>query len=364
MKSKMLPWQFALVISGYIVGSSLVLSFMDNLLRQDTWISIILGTLAAVPMVWCYVLLCRRFPGSSLLDINNIVFGPVIGRGVSAVYILYAMLLLTFNLRDLGDFYVGNILPVTPMAVFMVFTLLVSAYAVRKGAVPLFRVAIFALLYQIVTFLATTAMLLGRMDFGNLLPVLEAKPHALLQSAHIFAAIPIGDAFLFMLFFPAVTDQRKLGRTMFGGVGLGALVLLLMSLRNAAVLGPSTGVLLGNNYQAVRIIDIAEFLTRLEMLVALGVTFMLFVRIAMMHFSVVKGVTHILNLRCGGALILPIAGIAVVLAVIAFPSTAAHGYSGARYHPFYPLLPEMILPPVTLLVAALRRLDGRAEAKQ
>lgn len=364
MKSKILPWQFALVVCSYITGSSLVLSFMDNLLRQDAWITVILGALAAAPMVWSYVLLCRRFPGNSLLDINNIVFGPVIGRVMSAVYILYAMLLLSFNLRDLGDFFIGNILSDAPMAIFLVLALLVSAYAVRKGAVPLFRVAILALLYVVVSFLATTAMLLGRMDFGNFLPVLEAKPRLLLQGAHLFAAIPIGDAFLFMLFFPAVTDQRKLGRTMFGGVGLGAFLMLLMSLRNTAVLGPSSGVLLGNNYQAVRVISIAEFLTRLELLVALGVTITLFVRIAVMHFSVVKGVTHIFNLRCGSALILPIAGIAVILAIIAFPSSTAHGYFGARYHPFFPLLPEMVLPPVTLLVAALRRLDGRAEAKK
>ena len=362
MKQKIRSDQYVLLLIAFLAGNVLLLSLLDNALKQDAWTAIPAGWLLSMPFILCYVHLCKRFPGRNLMEINDTVFGIVLGRIVSVLYVLYFVILLSFNLRDLGDFYIGLVLPDTPMISYLIVVALVSAYAVNKGMVAISRISIFIVINAVFVIVSTAIMLIGNMDMSNFLPMFEASPINLLRGYHIMTALPFCEVFVFMMVMPGVDKPQRLTRLTLMGVGGGAALLLAVSMRNTAVLGNASSILVGNSFQSVRIISIGEILTRIEMLVAIAITLCLFIKITTCHFALVKGVTHVLGLHSGKPLILPLALICVVLSYIAFDSSVAHAAYASKYHMFYPLLPEFILPPLTVLVAVLRRLGGTQKA--
>lgn len=354
--------QYVLLLIAFITGSVLLLSFMDNNLKQDAWSAVPAGFLLSLPFILCYIHLCKRFPGKNILQINDIVYGAVLGRVVSLFYVVYFFVLTSFNMRDMGEFYTGFILPGAPMLSFIVVAALVSSYAVNKGLVPIARICVFIVTYNVITMITTGVMLIPKIDLRNFLPMFETPLPQLLRGYHIIAALPFGEAFVFMMVMPGVENPRKLTSLTLGGVAASGLILLLLSLRNTAVLGPASAILVGNTYQTARMINVGDILTRIELFTAIAITLSLFIKITTCHFALIKGVTHMLNLRTGKPLIVPLALICAVMGYIAFQSIIEHFTYAGEYHMFYPLLPEFILPPVTILVAALRHRGGAQRA--
>lgn len=353
------PSQYRYLLAAFVAGSSLLLSFMDNMVKQDSWLVVLASYVASAPFVLTYVMLAKKLPGKNLMQINDAVFGPVLGKVFSLMYIGYFFILLSFNLSDLSDYYIGSVSQETPKLPLIAITLLVAVYGVAKGLRPIAKAGFLSAVFSAIVIISTFLLLVKEMDFSNFLPVLESPPYKIAQSVHIFAALPYCEVFVFLMVMPSVGPGAKPGRDTFGGLLLGMVFLLAVSVRNTAVLGPSTALFTSNSYMAVRIINIGDFLTRVELFVAIGVIGALFMKITVLFFVLIKSLASVFDLKSPRALLVPVGGLAAVLALIAFSSTVSHAYAGMRYHAFFPLLFEFILPPVTLLVASIRRLDGK-----
>ncbi len=354
--------QYRLLVTAFIIGSSLLLSFMDNMVRQDAWVVVILSFLVSIPFLAVYVLLTKKLPGKNLMEINDAVYGPVIGKFVSLLYLGYFFILISFNVLDLADFYAGSVMQETPKMPLMAIALAVAGYGVCKGIKTIAKAGFLSVVFSAITILATSALLIKDMDFSNFLPMMEAPKHTLAQSIHIFVALPYCEAFVLMMVMPSVGNGKKVGRATFAGAAMGMVLLLLISVRNTAVLGPTTAMFTTNSYTAIRMIDVGEFFTRVELFAAISLIGALFIKIMVLFYAMIKGLKTVFGLKSSTALIVPVGGLVTVLALIAFSSTISHAYAGMRYHAFFPLLFEFILPPVTLLVASIRKLpDEEAE---
>ncbi len=350
--------QYRLLVTAFVVGSSLLLSFIDNMVRQDAWLVVVISFLFAFPFLAVYVLLAKKLPGKNLMEINDAVFGPVIGKIMSLLYLGYFFILISFNVLDMADFYIGSVMRETPKMPLIAIALAVAGYGVCKGIRTIAKAGFLSVAFTIITILATSALLIKDMDLSNFLPVMEAPKHTLAQSIHIFAALPYCEAFVLMMVMPSVGNGEKVGRTTLAGAFIGMLLLLLISVRNTAVLGPTTALFATNSYMAVRLIDVGEFFTRVELFVAISLIGALFIKVMVLLYAMITGFKTVFGLKSATALIVPVGGLITVLATIAFSSTVSHAYAGMRYHAFFPLLFEFILPPVTLLVACIRKLPG------
>ena len=69
----------------------------------------------------------------SLPEINNAVFGRVVGKTISVFYIFFFVSLALLNTRVLGDFINSSVLRQTPIMIVSIIFILVCAWAVRKG---------------------------------------------------------------------------------------------------------------------------------------------------------------------------------------------------------------------------------------
>jgi spore germination protein KB len=356
LNKKIAPWQVSVLLAGFILGSSLLTSFMDVYAKHDAWLVILSAYAVSVPFIACFGLLCKRFPGKNLIQILECVYGPIVGKVIAALYIFVFMYLLSLNTLDVADFYHGYIMPEVPRLVFLALPALVAAYAVHQGIEAIARLSLFALITTFTIIVGTILLLLGDLDLTNFLPVAEVPPDVFVQSTHIFATISFGEVMVFMMIIPSASSLKKAGKSTVAGLSLAALGLLLISLRNTAALGPSAGIINNATYDTARLIDIGEVLTRIEFFLALGITFTLFIKICVLYYATVHSIAQLCRLHSARSIILPVGMLAVALTLGLFDSIIEHHLAGALYQPFFLLTFEAIIPPVSLLVARVRKL--------
>lgn len=357
------PYQYMFLIVGFMAGSLLILSFFSSLARQDSWLIVIISFLAVIPLLFACVFISRKFPGKNLMQIHDAVYGKALGRTISALYVLFFLSLLSFNIRDMSVFYTGVIMPETPPIVIMAIITAVCAYTVKKGIKAIARAGFIIMIMALIVFVLTLALLIDDADFENLLPLFELPAEKYIQAVVIMSFVPFGEFALFLMVMPYVKDGKKLGKFSFGGLAIAALFFLLVIVRNTVVLEASGNVFSIPSYESVRMISIGDFLNRVELFIALNQTAALFVKISVLYFAAVKGLSDILGLKSYKPVILPLGAIAIIYAMVAHPNQSDHAQWGALYAPFFEIPFVAVIPLLTLLVILIRRLPRKQSAE-
>ena len=358
-KTQISSRQFVILVAGFIVGSSLLTSFMDDVAKTDAWIVVLLSFAASTPFILSYAYLGKRFPGRDLIQINDAVFGPYLGKLVSFLYLLFILYLLLLNIRTLGNFYVGYIMTETPLILIMAVVTLTCAYVVKNGIEPLTRLNLFVLVYALAVVFISALLLLGNMDLNHFLPAFTEPPNVYIQSTHIFSAVAFGEVFIFLMVYPALNGIKKAGKYTMAGYGIATLLLFVISARNTAVLGPAATISANATYEAFKLIDIAGVITRVELLAAVGITVSMFVKICVIYHATVAGVGRLFRMRSTASIIIPVGIVAVIIVANIFSSANLQQLSAEDYHPMIAIPFEFILPPLTLVVAKIRGLPAK-----
>jgi spore germination protein KB len=349
--------QFMVLIIAIVQGSVLLISFIDSIAKQDTWIVAFSSLAVSIPFIISYIFLSKRFPGKSLIQINELIYGRVLGKILSALYFLFFLMILSLNFRDVADFFNGYIMPETPQMIFLAVFALACAYAVKKGIRNIARLSFITVVAGILIMVVTFMLLLGIMDFTNFLPMMESSSKSYIQSTHIFASVSFGEIIaLMMVMQKANDDKKKLTKYALLGMGISIIYVLLIIIRNTAVLGPSASIDMESSYEAVRMINIGGFLSRVELLIALAIITALFIKISIFYYATVVSISQLLRLRSYSVLIIPIGSIAIILATIGIDSVVFHNDYGSKYQQFVSLPFEFIFPPLSLFIAKIRKL--------
>jgi spore germination protein KB len=272
-------------------------------------------------------------------------------------------MLLSFNINDVAGFYTGYIMPDTPPMAFSVVFVLVCAFAVHRGISSVARVSLLTTVFTIGTVVLTTLLLIGNMDFTNFLPVIDKQPIDYVQATQITVELPYLEVVSLLMVVPLIRDHTRLARRWVSGAAVAALLFTLITVRNTAVLGGASQVLGDNSFEAVRLIDIGEFLTRIELIIALNYTASLFTKICVLYYAVVNGIAQLLGVERNSSLILPLGSIALVLAAVKVESTVVHTIWGAQYAPFFSFPCTIFFPLMTVIVAAARKLKTAPPAE-
>lgn len=211
---------------------------------------------------------------------------------------------------------------------------------------------------------STFLLLLKDMDFSNFLPVFEIPLKKFIQGTHIVSAIPFGEIVVFLMITNALNNTRHTVRNILLGLLLGAISLLVISVRNTAVLGSTEAILASPSFQAARLIDIGRVITRMDLLIGIGHTIMPFLKCSIFYYAAVVSLSQLLRLRTYIPLILPIAGIVIILSAIVYESTVEHAMTGQSTSIIFvsPLL--YIFPPLSLLIARIRNLPKQGDDKR
>lgn len=349
------PAQFMLAIACFIQASSLLTSFFVGISQKDSWFVILMGYIVMLPVFFVYVRLVKLFPGKTLIDINEAVFGRVGGIAVSMIYILFFFSLCSLNLRDVGSFVGVTIMPETPRIVISITFALVCAWAARFGIEITTRHSAAFVIISMGIIVLTILLTLNSMDFQNFLPVLRMEPMRYAQGTHIIATIPLGELIVFLMFAPFVSKQEKVGRKFFQGSLLGMAGLFFVVLRDTAVLGSTMTIFTQPSYETFRIVSLAEALNRVEVLFSIALITLLFFKICVIYYATALASAQLFRLRSFQPLILIIGAAIVYYSFTVYDSPARHHADGSSVVPFVWSVVEIILPIVTLIVAEAKR---------
>ncbi len=239
----------------------------------------------------------------------------------------------------------------------------VAAHAAWHGIEVIGRTAELLVIAAILTVILTTSLLFPEFNMDNLRPALTTPLPELLRAGHGVAAFPFAETVVFLFVFPYLNRKQKLRRSVSLGLALAALVLLLVSLRNIVVLGPTLRNITYPSFQAARQISIAEIITRLEVLVAINFLSMGFIKLAVLLYASTIGTAQAFKLHSYKHLILPFMILMVILAITGFSNLPENIEFAQEIWPVYAPFFQVGIPLLTLAVAAIRKLPKRGASE-
>lgn len=346
-----------LSVACFLQGSSLLTMFVTATTKQDTWIAVIAGYILSLPVLALYIYFIKAYPGKTFVEINEVIFGRVIGKVFSALYIFHLMSLTWLNTMQVSSFYSGYLMPETPSIVFAVMLLFVCGWAVSRGVETLTRYSFLLVLLTFLVSIGNTAALLGEFNLSNFLPVFSLPFKKYVQATHTMAIVPYLEIYSFLMIAPSVQDAPKIGKSFFKGLSLGAVTMLIVVTRNTAILGPVASISTVPSLETVRLIDIGQAITRVEILYAFLLAFLLFFKVSITYYAVVLGIAQLFKLRSYAPLVPVMGAIFAVMSVIAFDRSMESAYWGQNLAAVYSTFFELVLPLVALFIALFKKID-------
>ncbi|NCU32358.1 MAG: spore gernimation protein, partial [Candidatus Moranbacteria bacterium] len=202
MKNMISSRQMMFSVGTFIMASSLLIKSLYSYLKQEAWIGVVLGFLISLPVIWIYQALAKRFPSKSLIEINDAVFGRIVGKVVSVLYTFFFLSLTCLNTRELGDFVKSVILYKTPKVIIIIMFIFVCAFAIQKGIRNLTRCSAIFVIVTIASVLFYFLLLINEIKLQNLLPMVTMPIENYLIGTHLVTALPLCEIFVFFMLLP------------------------------------------------------------------------------------------------------------------------------------------------------------------
>ncbi|WP_178024251.1 endospore germination permease [uncultured Paenibacillus sp.] len=343
----------------FIMGSTMILGAAGQA-KNDAWIAILIAIGMAVPVVLISARLLALYPGQNLFDICQNVFGRLLGKVLILLYVWYAVHLAALVLRNFGEFMDAQAMPETPMIVPMLFVSALSAGVVLAGIETMGRSARLLFNVGMVTILIVLLLTIGRMEFDNLLPVLDRGWGPVWKGAISAFSFPFAEIILFTAVFSCIKGQKSLLNVYILGLLIGGGLVLFISIRNIAVLGVYT---MSNvyfpSYAAVGRITVGDFIQRIEGTVAIVFVIGVFIKISVCLFAASKGIAKLFGLSSYRSVVIQTGLLVTYLAVILYGNIMEMEYFAREIYFFYAFPFQVILPAIILLFTEIKARSAR-----
>ncbi|MCX7714330.1 MAG: endospore germination permease [Clostridia bacterium] len=350
-------------IGCFIQGSTPLTSFLSSTAKKDAWIVVITGFIVSLPIIWMYTALAAKFPGKSLIKINDIVFGKILGKVFSAFYVFFFFSLCFLNINQLNGFISSSLLPETPNLAICLLFVFMCGWAARSGAEGIMRCSFLFIFITYAISILNTLLLWKNMKLVNLKPSFTLPFIKYVQGTLTASALPFCEIIAFLMFMPSLKDLQNVKKSFFVGLCIGGLTLLIVEIRNISVLGPTIHVLSNPNFEAIKLINIGDIITRMETLYAIVLITLIFFKVSVLFYVTVKAIEEMLNLNSYQMLVPSIGALIICFTMIAFNSSVEHAYWGKGPASFYSLFFEAVLPTITFVAAMIRFRKGREVSK-
>ncbi|AZV57625.1 endospore germination permease [Clostridium sp. AWRP] len=342
------------ILTMFLIGTSIVLGVSKNA-KQDAWISIALGILISLPMVFVYSKLLNNFPGKDLYDIFQYVLGKKLGKAISVLFIWYVFHLGALVIRVFSEFVNVVSFPETPQFIFAIFLGLLCIWIVKSGIEVLGRFSMFFLPLLMVITLIIVPLLYTNAHFINLKPILYNDTKQVLLGAFSSFSFPFTQSVIFTTVFHSLRNKKKIFKVFLTGLLISGTYLLLSSINNIIVLGVQTTTdLYFPPYTSTRTIKIGDFIERFEIVIALIFIFMGFVKVSVCLYAASTGIAKVFNINNYEIMAAPIGLLMINLSQILYNNTMEMFHWANNIYMYYAVPFQVILPIVTLIIAQIK----------
>lgn len=336
----------------FIIGSAVVLG-AGGQAKEDAWLAVLLAILLSAPMFFIYAKLNTIYPDQDIYDILTTVFGSRIGKLISLVFLSYGFILGALVIRDFCEFIQIVSMPETPKYVISLIIGVFCIYMVRSGFEVSVRWATFFCPMVVILIIVITLLSVPIMDISNLKPTLYNGLKPVLSSSFLVFTFPFAETVVFIAVMNTLRNKQDSYKVYFKSLIVGGFTLLLATTRNILVLGVEyASSLYFPSYSAASVINIADFLQRIEVLVALNFILAGIIKISICLFAACKGVAKIFNIKDYRPLAAPIGFLMINTSLVLYNSIMKLVDWAVEIYPYY-AIPFQIMIPILVLIAAL-----------
>jgi spore germination protein KB len=341
-------------IGCFMQSSTLLVGFVTATTKQESWIPVLAGIVLTLPLIWIYFKIADKYPGKSIIEIDDLVFGKVIGKFFSVVYILFFISLSALNATIIADFLVSSVLPETPKLAGLILFMLLCAYALSKGIETITRCSTLFTFIIIIVVVVNGILMSKNMKADNFLPVFSLPLKKYIQATQTEVFLPFGEIFVFFMLFPNMQNPKDMKKSFMRGYMIGTGTMLMIMLRDISVLGPTIGLVTIPAYESVRLINVANILTRMEFFYATLLIVLSFFKVSILYYASTKAVTELVGMSSYKCLLRVMGVLIVIFTLINFKSANEHAAWGVSASSFYSSFFILILPLITLITIAIK----------
>ena len=335
----------------FLFGTVLRSSLLPMAMANDSWMAAFMGAIAYLPQLAILLALARRYPGKSLFQINEAVFGPVAGRALSCVYLYFFITLLAVATFDMGNFVVEFTMRGTPLVVVVSVFSLACCYGARKGAGPLARVSTLLVIGAFLILIVNTLLTLPAAQPRYLLPMFTLPLSRYVQGAHVAASVYYGESIVLFSLLPLMAPGSCPRKPLIAAALLSIPVIFLVQIREVLTLGPLLPFAVQPSYETLRMVDLETVVTRIESIYAfLMVSLTLFKACTILYASA-SGIAQVTRAESPRPMVFLLGGLAAVYGVKAYGSTLDSLYWTLNVSPFLLTAVEAALPLLTLMTS-------------
>ncbi|KEQ24435.1 hypothetical protein ET33_09135 [Paenibacillus tyrfis] len=352
--------QLMLLVVLFTIGSSVLFvpAGAAAAAKQDAWISILAGIGLSLLLVVLYNAVAGLYPGLTLVEISEKLLGKWLGAIVSLFLIVNTFAVGGVSLIDFaGTFVTRQIMPATPVIAANILFGVVAVWGQYLGLGTVARAA--EVLFPVVTalFIVMILAVSPNMKLEHLQPAFTAGVKPLIKSCISYLSYSTFPVVFFLMINPtSVKETRQASKAMLAGTLVGGLFLLAITTACVAVLGAEgTFRQAYPSYTLAKKINIANFITRIEVLMATLWFLSLYFKLMIYFFAGMKGMTQLLKLRDNRALVLPLGLLSIVFSRIFYPSAAYRQLWDEKIWPLYVGTSGLIIPLLLLAIGIIRK---------
>lgn len=345
--------QFICLLFMFFFGSTAIMGMGPNV-EQDSWITITLSVMFALPFILMFGRLRSLYPELTFFEILDQLFGPLFGGLFTLLMAWYCFHLCALVLRNFSEFIEVSVMPETPQLPLMLLMLAVTVHLAKSGVETMGKWAVLTMPIILVVVVLTIMLSLNRMDFTRILPVMSHDFGKIAASAYPFLSFPFLESIVFVCAFQGHSREGGPYRGYLITLAFAGVVLLCVELRNTFVLGtPILDSAHFPSYLSAKVIHIGRLVSRLEGSISMNFILGGVAKISVCLLAASKGLAHLFRLENPKTLLPPLGLLAVALASTLFYSTTEMFYF-VKLYPYYAMPFQIIIPILTWVFAEVR----------
>ncbi|MBD1382505.1 GerAB/ArcD/ProY family transporter [Metabacillus arenae] len=357
-QSKISALQLFYVMIGFEIGNTMI--FGRGLKAgQDAWLTTLIGMLFGLILMFVYIKLTEYYPGDTLIQMIPKIIGKFLSFPLILIYICYFTLLASTACRDFGELIASTILVQTPIVIVIGSFMVLMIYCLRGGVEAFGRMGEVVFPIYILSLLVIWILVISSEPFNlkNMTPILGDGIKPVLEE--VFPDVitfPFGETIIITMFFPALNKNKYIKLAGLSVILIGGIMLTINAILNIAVLGPEVY----SKYQfpllsATRIVSIADFLERFDVLIILMIVAGVFFKVGGWTYGAVVGISQLFKLKNQRSVFLGIGTIIIPFSLI-YASNFVEFTGNLRiFITNYLHVPLQIVIPILLLCIAFIR---------
>lgn len=337
--------------------------------RVNLWLSSIIGTAMAVPVLIMFARLSSLYPDDDIFTIVKKATGKFIGTVLGIIYIAYAIYLGALTLRCVTEFIMVVSMDETPRLIFLIVFSALSCFIVMKGPEIIGRMSMIVLPAVILIFVTIIIFSSDLYNFDYISPGIDENIISIADSAFSVASISFCDTFLLIMFMKHVKCGFKDKCTMsLKSLAVSSVMIFAMYFVSLLILGMTTfSKLYFPCYSAVSIINVGNFFTHIEIIEVVSVMMCVIMKECVCIYSAAEGIINVTGMKSDKLkrnifLMLSAAG-TVAVSTFLFGSTMKMLIFD-WFNRYVALTLQIGLPFIIYSAAEIRSIAARAKAKK